>query len=115
MFRILALLSFVSLTGFHSMSTSTALAGDEGYIKVEVKGVLKTGIFAIGGETTGTIITTKKGTLELDLGKDKNLRAQAEKLNGKSVVVTGNLSIRKGVEVRQRLIVSVATLKAGGD
>ena len=38
-------------------TSDRALAGGDqegGYIKVEVKGTLKTGIVAIGGETTGT-------------------------------------------------------------
>jgi hypothetical protein len=84
---------------------------EESYIKVEVKGTLQTGIAAIGGETTGVLIKTKDGTLELDL-KDKDLRADAEKLNGKPVLVSGTLAVRKGVEVGQRLIVTVTSLKA---
>lgn len=80
-------------------------------IKVEARGKLKTGVVAIGGETTGIILVTKDGKLELDLGKQE-LKDQAEKLSGKVVVVTGNLSIRKGVETGQRLIVNVGTLKA---
>jgi hypothetical protein len=87
----------------------------DSYIKVEVQGTLETGIAAIGGETTGVIVKTKDGTLELDLGKDKELRAQADKLNGQAVVVTGSLSVRKGVEVAQRLIVTVGTLKPADD
>ena len=81
------------------------------YIKIEAKGVLRTGIVAIGGETTGTLIETKDGTLELDFGKSNDLRALASKLNGKAVVVTGDLKIRRGVEVKLRTIVTVATLK----
>ena len=41
-----------------------ALAADkekEGAKKVEVKGKLRTGVVAIGGETTGTVIDTKEG------------------------------------------------------
>ncbi|MCI0464769.1 MAG: hypothetical protein L0Z62_48210 [Gemmataceae bacterium] len=88
--------------------------GDGTYIKVEVKGRIKTGIVAIGGETTGTIITTAAGTLELDLSKNKELREQAEKLNGKVAVAQGTLSIRKGVTVRrERLIVTVMSLRSG--
>jgi hypothetical protein len=87
-------------------------AKGSGFLKVEARGKLTTGIVAIGGETTGTTLTTPGGTLELDFGKNRDLRALAEKLNGKIAVVTGTLSIRKGIEVRQRLIVSVSTLKA---
>jgi hypothetical protein len=85
------------------------------YAKVEIQGTLETGIVAIGGETTGTIVKTRDATFELDLGKDKELRGLAEKLNGKRVHVTGKLAVRKGVEIRQRFIVTVATLKAAED
>jgi hypothetical protein len=85
--------------------------GEESYIKVEVKGTLQTGVAAIGGETTGVLLKTKDGTLELDL-KDKEQRADAEKLNGKPVLVNGTLAVRKGVEIGQRLIVTVTSLKA---
>jgi hypothetical protein len=74
-------------------------------------GTLRTGIVAIGGETTGTVIQTKKGTFELDLGKNKELRDKAEKLKGKTVTVTGSLVIRKGVEVKVRKIIVVTRLQ----
>jgi hypothetical protein len=85
---------------------------DQGFIKVEAKGTLKTGIMAIGGETTGTILTTPHGTLELDFGKNKELRELATKLDGKAAIAHGTLQVRKGVAVKQRLIVSVTSLKA---
>ncbi len=88
--------------------------GEKEYIKVEVRGTLKTGIMAIGGETTGTIITTPHGTLELDFGKKKELRELAGKLNGKEAVARGTLQVRKGVAIKQRLIVAVTDLKAAG-
>jgi len=83
--------------------------------KVKLTGTIKTGIVAIGGETTGTIIKTKMGTFELEFGKDKELRALAKKLDGKEVVVSGPLQVRKGVEVKERRIITVKTLKAAGD
>jgi hypothetical protein len=79
--------------------------------KVELTGTLRTGIVAIGAETTGTIIETKKGKFELDFGRQKELRQKAEKLNGKPVLVVGTLEIRKGVEVKERKIVSVTSLE----
>jgi hypothetical protein len=85
--------------------------GDQPAKKVEMTGKLRTGVVAIGGETTGIIIETKKGRFELDLGKNKELRARAAKLNGKQVTVTGTLVIRKGVEVKERRIITVKTLK----
>jgi hypothetical protein len=53
-------------------------------INVTVVGTLRTGIVAIGGETTGTTITSKGIKWELDFGKNTELRAAAEKLNGKN-------------------------------
>lgn len=83
-----------------------------GYIKVEAKGKLKTGIMAIGGETTGILLSTGKSSVELDFRKNPKLRATAEKLNGKSVVVTGELKLRRGVEIRGvRVIVDVSSIK----
>lgn len=79
--------------------------------KVEMTGTLRTGIVAIGGETTGIIIETKKGKFELDFGKQKELRQKADKLNGKAISVTGTLEIRNGVEVKERKIVSVTKLE----
>jgi hypothetical protein len=114
MFRVLiALLIVVIGLGFAvSGNAGEKKGGDAGYLKIEAKGKITTGIVAIGGETTGTTITTPGGTFELDLSKNKDLQAQAEKLNGKTGIVTGTLAIRKGVEIRQRFIVTVTTLKA---
>lgn len=82
------------------------------FVKVEARGKLKTGIVAIGGETTGTILATKDAKLELDLSANKELQDRAQNLNGKVVLVTGMLHVRKGVETPQRVILAVATLKA---
>src|SRR5262249_1965587 len=107
LFAVAALLCLLALP---------ALAADKDAPKeVQVQGTLKTGIVAIGGETTGTIIKTKTGTFELDLGKNKELRALVKKLDGKEVVVSGPLQVRKGVEVKERRIITVKTLKAAGD
>ena len=84
--------------------------------KVEVKGTLKTGVVAIGGETTGVVVTTEKeGSYELDLGKNKDPQDKADKLNGKAVVVAGELTVRKGGEVKERRIIAVSSLKAADD
>ena len=47
----------------------------------------------------------------MDPALDKEMRAKAKQLNGKTVVVTGTLTVRKGVEVKERKIVTVMTLK----
>jgi len=86
---------------------------DEGKpVEVKVIGKLSDGVFAIGGETTGTVITFGKTTWELDLRDNEKLRAAAEKLDGKKVVVTGKVRTKRGVEIPLRTIVSVATLEA---
>ncbi len=108
-------LLLLTLTLAVALIAGGADAGEkkDGYIKVEAKGVLKTGIAAIGGETTGTILMTPSGVLELDFGKNADLRKAAEKLNDKTALVSGTLSIRRGVEIRQRVILAVSQLKAG--
>ncbi len=109
---VLALL--VAVTAFADAAAQKRDDRDaDSYVKVEIKGKLQTGIAAAGGETTGVQVVTRDATLELDLGKDKDLREQAEKLNGKTVLVTGKLAFREGVTLRrQRVLVTVATLKA---
>ncbi len=97
---------------FASCLLLTSWATADESITVSVVGTLKTGIVAIGGETTGSTITANKVTWELDFGKNADLRALAEKLNGKQVAVTGSLEVRAGVEVKQRWIVTVSSLKA---
>ena len=84
---------------------------EESYIKVEIKGTLETGIVAIGGETTGTIIKVGKVTWELDLGGNQDLLELAGKLNKQPVVVTGRYQQKPGVEIPVRHIVTVKTLK----
>ena len=81
------------LSGLMCLVALPALAAEPAPKKVEMKGTLRTGIVAIGGETTGTIIETKEGKYELDFGTDKDLRKKAEELNGK-MVVTGELNMR---------------------
>jgi len=74
-------------------------------------GKLTTGMMAIGGETTGIIISDGKTTYELDI-KDAGLRAKADQLNGKQATVQGTLTVKAGVEIAQRRIIAVETLEA---
>jgi hypothetical protein len=107
----LALVAFMSL-----LVTACAAENGEGdYIKVEIKGTLQTGVMAIGAETTGTVVRVNNVTWELDLGGSKELQELAAKLDKKAVLVTGTYEKRKGVEIRERHIVKVATLKAAGE
>jgi hypothetical protein len=93
-----------------AMLAADSAPADES-INVTVVGTLRTGIVAIGGETTGTTITAKGIRWELDFGKNAELRAAAEKLNGKQVTVSGTLQRRAGVEIKERWIVTVMSLK----
>jgi hypothetical protein len=111
--KVLLLSSMFVLVG------TTALAVDENpavedSIKVTVVGSLRTGIAAIGGETTGSTITAKGITWELDFGKQAAIRQAAEQLSGKKVIVRGSLERRQGVEIQQRWIVTVTSLQAAG-
>jgi hypothetical protein len=99
------------VVGVACFLTLAAVGAEKKGKKVVVTGTLQTGVVAIGGETTGVTVKTKKGTFELDFGTDKKLRNQADKLNGKAVVVTGTLEVRKGVEVKERKIIRVSALK----
>jgi hypothetical protein len=83
----------------------------DSFIKLTAKGKVETGIVAVGGEATGIILTTKDGTVELDI-KDKELLKKAESLNGKNAIVTGTFAIKPGVEVKVRYIVTVDSIKA---
>lgn len=82
---------------------------------VTVSGILRTGVVAIGGETTGTTVTVEGITWELEFGKNEALAEAAKKLDGKKVVVKGTLERRPGVEVKGRRIVTVSELRAAGD
>lgn len=80
---------------------------------VDVTGKLQTGIMAIGAETTGTIINIPgKGTYELDIKGNKDLQKAVDTLKDKQVKVTGTLSVRAGVEIKERRIIKVDTLVA---
>jgi hypothetical protein len=108
---LLALAVVFLLSGVVSAADKDKSKDEESYIKVEIKGKVKTGIVAVGGETTGAAITTKDGALELEATGD--LLKALEKLDGKDAVVTGTLTMKKGVEIPgMRLIVKVVSVKA---
>jgi hypothetical protein len=90
-------------------ASSPPPAGD--YIKVEILGTLRTGLVAIGGETTGTMVTARGARWELDLSRWPGGPAAAQSLDGRRVVVKGSLEVRPGVERRERAIVTVTSLE----
>lgn len=92
--------------------TGAASAKDHG-VSAVCRGVIHTDVVALGGETTGaTIEITSDGdhTWELDLQK-RELEA-ARKADGRPVVVSGTVDVRKGVAVRERWILTVRNLVA---
>ncbi len=94
-----------------AVSTNPANAQEEdAFVHVQIKGKMETGIMAIGGETTGTVISAGNINWELDCSKNKDAQAALEKLNGKVVYVSGKLELKGGVEIRQRWIVHVKAI-----
>ena len=83
-----------------------------GSIEIDMVGVVRTGVMAIGAETTGTTITALGFTWELDLRGNKDFTALAEKSNGKELNVKGTLTVKQGVERGRRVIVVVKDLRA---
>ncbi len=81
------------------------------YIKVEVCGTLRAGMMAIGGETTGVVINARGVTWELDLAQVPGAASRAQSLDGRRVVVKGTLEVKRGVERRERAIVTVTSLE----
>ncbi len=88
-----------------------AVSAGKEFVNVEIRGKLETGIAAIGGETTGVRIQADGISMELDLRSQPELSKQLDKLNGKLVHVTGQLTVRKGVETGKRQVVIVNSLK----
>lgn len=110
--RLLLLAMFGIVNALTAFGTEPAPKDAEDPTTVTVVGTLRTGLVAIGGETTGTTITAKDITWELDIGKNAELKAASEKLDRKLVTVSGTLERRAGVEIKERWIVTVKSLKA---
>ena len=88
--------------------------GGQQYVEVTVHGTVRTGVVAIGAETTGATITAGGVTWDLELRGVQ--RAVAGKLNGRVAVVSGQLRRAAGVELRDRFIVDVRSIEpADGD
>ncbi len=78
--------------------------------KLKIKGKLKSGLMAIGGETTGwrlTYTTSKgKARIEVDMKAIKN----AETYDGAEVTVTGRIVARQYIERGRVLILKAETV-----
>jgi hypothetical protein len=106
---------FAVLIGISTLAAADPKPGSEASVNVTVVGILRTGMVVIGGETTGTTVTAKGTTWELDLGKNNEFAEAVKMLDGKKVVVRGRLERRPGVEVKERRIVIVSGLQAAGE
>ena len=97
-----------------SATTHSSVAQDksEHFVDVQICGLLQTGIMAIGGETTGTLISAGDINWELELRGAEQVPEDLEKLNGKTVYVSGRLTVKNGVERGPRWIVKVRRLDA---
>ena len=94
-----------------SASDPTAKSSEDA-VTVKVVGKLRTGLVAIGGETTGAAVQSKGINWELDFTKNGELKKTAEQLNGQRVTVEGSLEHRTGVEVNDRWTITVTKLEA---
>ncbi len=113
---VITLILLISIFSFGLLISRKTLAKEpakDEYIKVEVRGKLNNEIMAIGGETTGAVITANGIAWELDFSDSPNSQRKSAAMNGKTVVVKGQLSVKRGIEIRQRWIVKVASIEAG--
>ncbi len=87
------------------------LQADE-YMNVEISGKIRTGLFAVGGETTGSDITANGWRFELEYPKQE-LAELADKLSesGKSAHVLGEFRLQPGVELADRWVLTVKKVR----
>lgn len=78
-------------------------------IKVDVIGTVETGMMAIGGESTGTVIRANGVEWELDFQSAQQL-AVAKKLGARKARVRGTFLMFDGVERKSRRIVAVDSI-----
>lgn len=84
---------------------------DGGSIRVDMFGVVRTGVMAVGGESTGTTLAALGFTWELDLGGNQAFADLAREQNGKELNVVGTLTVKQGIERGRRVIVAVKELR----
>ena len=94
--------------------TSPAQKPKSGPKPVTVTGKLEAGLMAIGGETTGTRVTTNGRVYELEFKKHPELREKVEEYNGKEVTVTGPMRLIRGGEGPDRWVIDVQKLELKG-
>jgi len=83
-----------------------------GPVPLVVTGRLRVGVFAVGGETTGTTLTTAAGkSYDLDFGTARPPGPESE---GRTAVVTGLLRVSLGPELPGRQIIRVENFRLIG-
>ena len=115
MFKTFAMLLGVCVLSTRTLCAADSVKSDDDAVHVQVVGTLRIGVIAIGGETTGIVVQSKKITWELEFAENSDLKKAAEKLNGKRVSVEGSLERRVGVEVKERWIVTATKLQSIGE
>lgn len=91
-------------------STFLLTAPPEDFVRIEMEGKLRTGVVAIGGETTGVELTANGMTFEVALGSEA-LQRRAQGLDGQRVRLHGTLRQIEGVERGTRWIVTADSLE----
>lgn len=112
--RLLFLLSVLSVSSFELRAVERAANKDDEAATIKVVGKLSTEVVAIGGETTGTVITTDPPKLvkwQVEFPKNSELKQLAEKLKGRRVSAEGTEVPRKGVEVKDLRVILVTKLE----
>ena len=95
-----------------SIRTVESVKDKKGSVDVTFRGKLRTGILAIGGETTGVELTDDGVTWELDLSHAKNLQQKTTDLHKTTVIAKGRLRKVKGIERPDRFVIRVSGLEA---
>ncbi len=100
--------------GVRRVLVATSVRADAGRkggerIDVTARGTLKTGVMAIGAETTG--ITLDAGGVVWEIQLEGRRARDAAKLDGRRVVVTGRLTRRRGVETGERFVVEALRVR----
>lgn len=79
---------------------------------VTYTGTVRTGVMAVGGETTGMILETERaGTFELEVKGDRAAAQRLEALNGRQATIAGTVETRPGVEIKERRILVVRSIR----
>ncbi len=106
--RMLAALSTLACSAFTAHTADKEENPRKAKISVWTGAVEKSKV-AIGGETTGVVLTTGEGDrYELGLGKKRD---STDKYKGKTVTVQGTVEVHPGVEVAERRIILVKSIK----